>query len=166
MPVYVDPLRRWGRKGKFRWDESCHMYADNAFELHAMADKIGLRRQWFQDDPRLPHYDLHPARRRKAVKAGAIEHTRREMGEFMKETRLLRELLDGKPAMANNGPMMPLSEPITMESIIRAYARFNSPDMQVRPLTHAEIVQMVMVQHLYEMTNPKPRIFLTDLKGI
>lgn len=43
-------------------------------ELHEMARKIGLRREWFQlvDDCH-PHYDLFPSRRVLAVRYGAIE---------------------------------------------------------------------------------------------
>jgi hypothetical protein len=92
MAVYVDPMRSWGGAGKFRWKESCHMYADTVDELHAMAAKIGLKREWFQDDQRLPHYDLHQARRTKALKHGAYTHTRGEMVSFMRALKLEREL--------------------------------------------------------------------------
>jgi hypothetical protein len=47
------------------------MWADTPAELHAMASRIGLKRGWFQDDPRLPHYDLTIKRKAAAVKAGA-----------------------------------------------------------------------------------------------
>jgi hypothetical protein len=84
MPVYVDPLFDWGGSKEFRWKKSCHMYADTLEELHAMALRIGMRLAWFQDDKRLAHYDLVPARRVKAVQFGAVEHTRRQMFEFMR----------------------------------------------------------------------------------
>src|SRR5579859_4873438 len=66
MAVFVDPLRKWGGSAEFRWKKSSHMYVDplgSVDELHALAAKIGMRRQWFQDDKRLPHYDLNPRRR-------------------------------------------------------------------------------------------------------
>ena len=87
MSVYVDPLREYGGSAEFRWTKSCHMYADTLVELDLMAAEIGMRSNWFQDDPRLPHYDLVPARRAKAVKLGAIEQTFRQMVEFMRRPR-------------------------------------------------------------------------------
>lgn len=60
------------------------MYADNLDELHQMANMIGLKRSWFQDHPRLPHYDLVASKRRLAVSHGAVEQTMREMAMFMR----------------------------------------------------------------------------------
>lgn len=83
MSVYVDEIVRHGSSEDFPWPRSCHMYADSLDELHRMAEAVGLRRSWFQDRAGLPHYDLVPARRAKAVELGAIEHTRAEMVSFM-----------------------------------------------------------------------------------
>jgi len=88
MSVYVDPLLDHGGSSSFRWTRSCHMYADTLDELHAMADAIGMRREWFQNKPSLPHYDLVPARRAKAMKLGAIEHSMRQMVDFMRNNRM------------------------------------------------------------------------------
>jgi len=79
MPVYVDPLINYG----WKLGASCHLIADTEEELHSFADKLGLRREWFQlsKGREIPHYDLVKSRRDKAVKLGAIELTRREMGE-------------------------------------------------------------------------------------
>lgn len=87
MAVYVDPLRNYGGSAEFRWPISCHMYADTLDELHAMAARIGMRRSWFQDDRRLPHYDLVPRRRAAAVRLGAVEHTRAEMVAFLRRSK-------------------------------------------------------------------------------
>lgn len=86
MPVYVDPLVQWGNESSpkcFQTQPSCHMYADTLEELHLMAWNIGMKRSWFQGDERLKHYDLVPSRRKMAVKQGAIEHTFKEMVQFM-----------------------------------------------------------------------------------
>ena len=65
-------------KGIFR-SGSCHMAADTLDELHEMARKIGMKREWFQDNGRHPHYDLVKRRRDKAVALGAKEVTGREL---------------------------------------------------------------------------------------
>jgi hypothetical protein len=71
------------------------MYADTLDELHAMAAKIGMKREWFQDKKSLPHYDLTVSRRAAAVRAGAIERGSRQLMDFMKANnptdRMLRE---------------------------------------------------------------------------
>lgn len=91
MSVYVDAVMRHGGSKTFRWQSSCHLYADSAEELHAMARMIGMKRQWFQNDDRLPHYDLVPTRRKLALELGVIEHTREQMVQFMR-TRAGREM--------------------------------------------------------------------------
>jgi hypothetical protein len=48
-----------------------HMMADDLDELHAMARKLGLRREWFQDKS-IPHYDVSMSVRRRAIELGAI----------------------------------------------------------------------------------------------
>lgn len=84
MSVYVDPVLFHGGSKEFKWPRSCHMYADSLDELHRMAEAIGMRRAWFQDREGLPHYDLVPARRMRAIAFGAIEHSRAEMVAFMR----------------------------------------------------------------------------------
>lgn len=73
MGVYVDELHCWPTKIKCFQGGSCHMVGDTAEELHALAEKIGLKREWFQNRRRLPHYDLTPAKRAAAIAAGAKE---------------------------------------------------------------------------------------------
>lgn len=82
--VYVDQLKQHGGVGFFKNRKSCHMWADNLVELHTMAMWIGMRSEWFQNDPRLPHYDLVDTRRKKAVKLGAKEVTRLELIKAMR----------------------------------------------------------------------------------
>src|SRR3990167_125059 len=65
--IYVDKLFTLGGR---RW---CHMYSDgNIEELHEMADRIGLKREWFQNKPECPHYDLSPSKRALAIRNGAV----------------------------------------------------------------------------------------------
>lgn len=73
--VKVDsPIHRRSPRGRVRY---CHMTADSLDELHAFAESIGVKRCWFERSRRgVPHYDLNPEARRRAVEAGAIE-TRR-----------------------------------------------------------------------------------------
>lgn len=71
MSVYVDDM-----KAKFGRMIMCHMAADTEQELHAMADKIGVARKWYQGD----HYDVCLAMRAKAVEFGAKEITWMQLG--------------------------------------------------------------------------------------
>ncbi len=86
--LYVDPLFhlpsreseafRVGARNGHLW---CHLWTEpgNEEELHALAQRIGLRRAWFQNkNPKFPHYDLTPSRRRLALAGGAIETDLRE----------------------------------------------------------------------------------------
>lgn len=73
MPVYVDDVFiPFGRM------KMCHMIADTEEELHEMARKIGLRREWFQDTSR-PHYDVSKTKRAEAVRHGAVEVSVKEL---------------------------------------------------------------------------------------
>lgn len=78
MAVYVD-----GAENQFGRMKMCHMLADSVVELHEMAERIGLKREWFQPRSR-PHYDLSKTRRTLAVRAGAIEVDRHGLVAVMK----------------------------------------------------------------------------------
>lgn len=75
--ICVDRLRDnpegWGYRK--RLGASCHLFdsEDNLEQLHAFAEQLGMKREWFQADKRIPHYDLTAIRRAKAVAAGAVE---------------------------------------------------------------------------------------------
>lgn len=83
MSVYVDSAKNaYGRM------KMCHMIADTPDELHAMADKIGVARKWFQKLSSFPHYDISQSKRELAVQNGAVElSTRLEMGQKMRDIR-------------------------------------------------------------------------------
>jgi predicted kinase len=67
MAILVDELREYPDASLpfTRW---CHMATDGSFEeLHEFADRLGLRRAWFQRD----HYDLPARGRAAAIALGA-----------------------------------------------------------------------------------------------
>lgn len=83
--IYVDPLMWHGWRVRGRQIKSCHLFTDGEIEeLHLFAEKIGMRRAWFQNS-RIPHYDLTPQRRRVAVAAGAKELTREKTVEMWRK---------------------------------------------------------------------------------
>jgi len=81
MSVYVD-----GERNAFGRMIMCHMFADSLAELHAMADAIGMDRNWFQPLS-FPHYDVSLSRRERAVNLGAVEVDRRQGYEIRKRVR-------------------------------------------------------------------------------
>ena len=67
MTVYIDDcMIPFGRM------LMSHMMGTDLQELHDLAQKIGLRREWFQDK-RIPHYDVSKAKRIEAIQAGAVK---------------------------------------------------------------------------------------------
>lgn len=89
--VYVDDMheRPMGRFGRLKMS---HMIADTEAELHAMADRIGVARRWYQGD----HYDVCKAKRALAMQFGAIELTMLELGrKVIQQRRALGEETSG-----------------------------------------------------------------------
>jgi NRPS condensation-like uncharacterized protein len=84
MSVYVDDMR-----AKFGRMVMCHMLADSDEELTAMADRIGVARQWHQYPGTFKsHFDIALSKRALAVEAGAVEITWRRAGEMQRERRI------------------------------------------------------------------------------
>lgn len=77
MAVYVDKV--FTPFGRYVF---CHMLADSVQELHAMADKIGCKREWYQDVT-APHYDISRIKRELAIQNGAIEASRAKIAELV-----------------------------------------------------------------------------------
>ncbi len=78
----------WGR-----WTGGGHLQADTPDELHEFAERLGLRREWFQVKPGRPendHYDLTRALRERAVELGAVAEDRRDGWERRQALRLAR----------------------------------------------------------------------------
>lgn len=71
----------------------CHLFTDSPEDpaemdqLHRFAQRIGLRREWFQLHITLPHYDVTEGMRKKAVEYGAVEVPIRKTAEVMERMR-------------------------------------------------------------------------------
>lgn len=90
MTVYVDDMRAgYGRL------VMCHMLATTDEELHAMAERIGVARKWWQSPEKTSgsHYDIALSKRALAVRAGAVEITWRQAGEMNLARRVTGVLL-------------------------------------------------------------------------
>lgn len=74
MVVYVDDMHLYPM-GQFYRMKMSHMIADTDKELHAMAKRLGLKREWYQGD----HYDVSKEKRSLAVKYGAVSITLRQL---------------------------------------------------------------------------------------
>ncbi|MPW16959.1 DUF4031 domain-containing protein [Paraburkholderia sp. CNPSo 3157] len=95
MTVYVDDM-----KAKYGRMVMCHMIADTDEELHAMADRIGVARRWWQAPPRHDsHYDIALSKRAAAIAAGAVEITWRQCGAMNMRRRITGELGSHADAM-------------------------------------------------------------------
>lgn len=92
MAVYVDRQRN-----PFRGMIMCHMLADTEAELHAMADRLGARRAWYQRSASTPHYDIPLQRRAEALALGAVEIGRRETVAIIRRIRTNPEAFYGTP---------------------------------------------------------------------
>lgn len=92
MTVYVDDMR-----APYRGMYMCHMIADTDEELHAMADKIGVQRKWWQSPEKTSgsHYDIALSKKALALRYGAVQITWRQCGMMNIRRRKTGEL--GKP---------------------------------------------------------------------
>lgn len=104
MSVYVDNMA-----SSFGRLILCHMWADTPDELLAMADTIGVQRKWIQGHATLSlpqyrnaswvHFDISKAKRKLAIKNGAIETDR--FGPVVHTANLL--INSGKPDSVATG---------------------------------------------------------------
>lgn len=83
MSVYIDDMYRYSI-GEFRGMRMSHMIADDEAELHALAARIGMKREWYQGD----HYDVPLTRRDLALDAGAQAITYRQAGAMRRRRRV------------------------------------------------------------------------------
>ena len=85
MAVYVDKLLPCLKNLRWPYNQSCHLVADSLTELHAFAKRSALKRAWFQNHPRLPHYDLTASKRQRAIRLGALQIGRTRIVVMMKQ---------------------------------------------------------------------------------
>lgn len=66
--IYVDNQKAWVGHALMS-----HLFAIpfNDAKLHAFAARVGLKREWFQDKARTPHYDISQSKRMQAIILGA-----------------------------------------------------------------------------------------------
>jgi hypothetical protein len=91
MAVYVDPLMSRGWIIYGRPVANCHLFTDalSLDELHAIAQRIGMQKRWFQNSASAPHYDLTPDRKFDAIAAGAIEVGSRHAAQIWQARRAM-----------------------------------------------------------------------------
>lgn len=82
MSIYVDRAMI-----PYRGMLMSHMIADTPAELHVMARRLGLHREWYQDGSSFPHYDICARKRAICLGMGGIELSRREFVAKMREIR-------------------------------------------------------------------------------
>ncbi len=88
MGVYVDQIMPTIPNANWRHRKGCHLIADSIEELHNFADKLSLKRSWFQcKNGNLPHYDLTENKRFQAVMLGAIEIDRQKFVDILRAHR-------------------------------------------------------------------------------
>lgn len=69
------------------YTDGVHLISDTSTdELHEFAQKIGLRREWYQDHSRHPHYDLLSKKvKARALRAGAKLIDRKTLVKVLKK---------------------------------------------------------------------------------
>jgi len=101
MGVYVDALMPTAPSRKWPWPSACRLLADTRAEVVAFGRTMGLKPEWFQDRPDLPHFDLTPRTRAWAMRLGAVSCSRETVALIMKrnrETRQKRQALEAAVA--------------------------------------------------------------------
>jgi hypothetical protein len=74
MTVWIDDMYLYPM-GQFGRMKMSHMISDNEDELHAMAQKVGVAKKWYQKD----HYDICMEKRLQAIAFGAVPITLKQL---------------------------------------------------------------------------------------
>ena len=98
--VYVDAAV-WHWQG-LKW---AHLLADDIDELHRFAARLGIHRASYQGPPRtsVPHYDLTPYERHRAIALGAMACSREEIVAIVRRTRWLGRERNAAAARSRRG---------------------------------------------------------------
>ncbi len=67
-----------------------HVVADSLYELHEMAQNVGVDKRHFQDKAGKPHYDFCKQNKLKAIELGAIEVDDRKFIELYRALALIK----------------------------------------------------------------------------
>lgn len=80
--ILIDhPTKRQGKEAAYS-----HMVADNLRELHVFAERMEIKRCWYENKKgKHPHYDVVQRQFSKAIENGAKLVTSREIVNFLKE---------------------------------------------------------------------------------
>ncbi len=80
-------------------DKVGHLISSTSLEeLHQFAKTIGLRRSWFQDKPRYPHYDLTTERaKQRAANAGAQVIDSKRLIKILRTVSYIQEVPHATP---------------------------------------------------------------------
>lgn len=88
MSVYAGTMTPCLRNKNWQHNEVSHLVADTIEELHEFAQKIGLKREWYQHKT-MPHYDLTTGKRMLAIGLGAIQIGTRKLVDILQEQRIV-----------------------------------------------------------------------------
>ena len=79
------------------YTDSVHLVSADLKALHKFARKLGLKRQWFQDEDRYPHYDLTTIKMfHKALAHGAQECSSKDIIRLLKNSSTVGEGITGE----------------------------------------------------------------------
>jgi hypothetical protein len=92
-----------------------HLWCQDLDVLHDFAARLGLRRAWFQDRPRFPHYDVNKTMHARAVGYGAKV---KSVSAWMNDERALmvEENRLGKIALFRFGDLLPNGELVSVQT--------------------------------------------------
>ena len=74
------------------YTDGVHLVGDTLQELHIFARSVGLKREWFQEHRRHPHYDITTSRKlRKILDTNMVTiiSTKRLLRKFDREKKVL-----------------------------------------------------------------------------